>query len=91
MMKILTQANGGIDEKMCHDWRKMDESMDEVVRRLEEGTYPNELEDRMSDFDFENHEQHQPDADEPKDKTKAIPKKFTFRDPYLYEFEDYLQ
>jgi len=69
----------------------MDEGMEEVVRRLEEGTDPNELEERMSDFDFENNQQQQPDADEKQDKTKAFSKKITLRDPYLYEFEDYLQ
>lgn len=105
MMKELEGAIGGMDDenpdpkqmgalmrKMCAmTGEKMDESMEEVVRRLEEGTDPNELEERMSDFDFENNEQHQPDADEQQDKTKAFSTNITLRDPYLYEFEDYLQ
>jgi hypothetical protein len=105
MMKELEGAIGGMDDenpdpkqmgalmrKMCAmTGEKMDESMEEVVRRLEEGTDPNELEERMSDFDFENNEQHQPDADEQQDKTKAFSKKITLRDPYLYEFEDYIE
>jgi hypothetical protein len=105
MMRELEGAIGGMDDenpdpkqmgalmrKMCAmTGEKMDEGMEEVVRRLEEGTDPNELEERMSDFDFENNEQHQPDADEHQDKTKAFSTKITVRDPYLYEFEDYLQ
>jgi len=105
MMKELEGAVGGMDDenpdpkqmgalmrKMCAmTGEKMDENMEEVVRRLEEGTDPDELEDRMSDFDFENNEQSEPDADKTKDKAKAISKKFTRRDPYLYEFEDYLE
>jgi len=105
MMKELEGAIGGMDDenpdpkqmgalmrKMCAmTGEKMDESMEEVVRRLEEGTDPNDLEERMSDFDFENNEQHLPDADEKQDKTIAFSSKITFRDPYLYEFEDYLQ
>ena len=105
MMKELEGAIGGMDDdnpdpkqmgalmrKMCAmTGEKMDESMEEVVRRLEEGTDPDELEDHMSDFDFENNEESSLDADEDKGKTKSSSKKFTLRDPYLYEFEDYLQ
>ena len=65
--------------------------MEEVVRKLEEGVDPNELEDRMSDFDLENNDQSDADEDQPNDKTKLVSKKMTVRDPFLYEFEDYLK
>jgi hypothetical protein len=105
IMKELEGAIGGMDDenpdpkqmgalmrKMCEvTGEKMDENMEEVVRKLEEGVDPNELEDRMSDFDLENNDQSDADEDQPNDKTKLVSKKMTVRDPFLYEFEDYLK
>ena len=64
VMKELEGAMGGMDEdnpdpkqmgqlmrKMCEmTGESMDEPMEEVVRKLEEGADPDELEDRMGDF-----------------------------------------
>ena len=103
LMKELEGAIGGMDDenpdpkqmgalmrKMCDmTGEKMDESIEEVVRKLEEGTDPNELEDRI--IDFENNEENETNTDESNDKVKSISKKVTIRDPFLYEFTDYLK
>jgi hypothetical protein len=105
IMRELEGAIGGMDDenpdpkqmgalmrKMCDmTGEKMDESMEEVVRKLEEGTDPEELEDRMSDFDSNMNDPNEKPSDESDERARLTPKKFTSRDPYLYEFEDYVK
>jgi hypothetical protein len=86
---------GNLMRRMCElTGEKMDEPMEEVVRKLEEGMNPDELEDRMGDFMGEDGEGDSPS--EPNDKnegTKAklrrLMKKRVVRDPKLYEFEEF--
>ena len=85
---------GALMRKMCDlTGEKMNGSMEEIVRKLEEGTDPQELEDQIGDGlnldehtstveDFENSE-----GTENLMKSKIL--KLT-RDPTLYEFEDFI-
>ena len=73
---------------------KMDEPMEEVVRKLEEGADPEALEDKMEGYVDENNESQndQPTDNSGKMKLRInnlLKKKIT-RDPNLYEFSDYL-
>ena len=112
VMKELEGAMGGMDEdnpdpkqmgqlmrKMCEmTGETMDEPMEEVVRKLEEGADPDELEDRMGDFLGDD---EQPPALPPgeegasqetiKSRLKKLMKAKIIRDPELYEFSDYLK
>ena len=111
VMKELEGAMGGMDEdnpdpkqmgqlmrKMCEmTGESMDEPMEEVVRKLEEGTDPDELEDRMSDFMGEeepggasNSEQDDP-TESVKSRLKRMMRKKMVRDPELYEFSEYIK
>jgi len=111
VMKELEGAMGGMDEdnpdpkqmgqlmrKMCEmTGESMDEPMEEVVRKLEEGTDPDELEDRMGDFirDEEpggdsNSEQDDP-TESVKSRLKRMMRKKMVRDPELYEFSEYIK
>ena len=73
----------------------MDESMEEVVRKLEEGMDPDELEDRMGDvlgddgFDGEVGEGEE-GTDKAKARLRSLMRNTLVRDPELYEFSDYL-
>jgi hypothetical protein len=74
----------------------MDEPMEEVVRKLEEGADPNELEDKMGNFmGFEETEGKSEDPPNPSKEfvksqlKKKIVKKMV-RDPELYEFSEFL-
>ena len=111
VMKELEGAMGGMDDEnpdpkqMGHLMRKMcemtgesmDEQMEEVVRKLEEGADPDELEDRMGDFlgDEEQgsngNEESQDGQESAKSRLKKLLKKKMIRDPELYEFSDYLK
>lgn len=110
IMKELEGAMGGMDEdnpdpkqmgqlmrKMCEmTGESMDETMEEVVRKLEEGADPDELEDRMGDF-MENEESDVGSSDEQgdsgesvKSRLKRMMRKKMIRDPELYEFSDHI-
>jgi hypothetical protein len=111
VMKELEGAMGGMDEdnpdpkqmgqlmrKMCEmTGESMDEPMEEVVRKLEEGADPDELEDRMGDFLGDEESEGIPEGEEDKSKEsvksrlKKLMKKQIVRDPELYEFSDYLK
>jgi hypothetical protein len=104
VMKELESAVGGMDDdnpdpkqmgalmrKVCAlTGEKMDEGMEEVVRKLEEGTDPNELEERMADFDLDSSEEATSEPDESRKGIQAVPPKKLVRDPVLYELNDYI-
>ena len=94
---------GQLMRRMCElTGESMDEPMEEVVRKLEEGMDPDELENRMGDvFDDEGGEGGLPGevsgGGDAKDETSATKSKLRqlmrrplSRDPELYEFSDYL-
>ena len=111
VMKELEGAMGGMDEdnpdpkqmgqlmrKMCEmTGESMDEPMEEVVRKLEEGADPDELEDRMGDFmgDEEPGGASSGEQDDPeesvKSRLKRMMRKQMVRDPELYEFSEYIK
>ena len=111
VMKELEGAMGGMDEdnpdpkqmgqlmrKMCEmTGESMDEPMEEVVRKLEEGADPDELEDRMGDFmgDEEPGGASSGEQDDPKESVKSrlkrMMRKQMLRDPELYEFSEYIK
>ena len=91
---------GQLMRRMCDlTGENMDEPMEEVVRKLEEGMDPDELEDRMGDaFGDDAAEGGMPGAsseegegDEPgaKSKLRRLMGRPLVRDPELYEFSDY--
>jgi hypothetical protein len=84
--------------KMCEmTGETMDEPMEEVVRKLEEGADPDELEDRMGDFlgDEQPYDKtggnDEDSMDSVKSRLKKLMKKKMVRDPKLYEFSEYLK
>ena len=92
---------GQLMRRMCDlTGESMDEPMEEVVRKLEEGMDPDELEDRMGDaFGDDAAEGGMPgvspdagEADESgaKSKLRRLMRRPLVRDPELYEFSDYL-
>ena len=92
---------GQLMRRMCDlTGESMDEPMEEVVRKLEEGMDPDELEDRMGDaFGDDAAEGGMPGAspdtgegDESgaKSKLRRLMRRPLVRDPELYEFSDYL-
>ena len=109
VMKELEGAIGGMDEdnpdprqmgelmrKMCEmTGERMDEPMEEVVRKLEEGMDPDELESRMGDFLGGDDETGSGEAEGGDDgagsKLRRLLRKNLTRDPELYEFSDYLR
>lgn len=87
---------GSLMRKMCEmTGERMDEPMEEVVRKLEEGMDPDELEDRMGDVlgdegaDGEI-EQGEGEGSEVKARLRNLMRNTLVRDPELYEFSDYL-
>lgn len=109
VMKELEGAMSGMDDenpdprqmgqlmrKMCEmTGERMDEPMEEVVRKLEEGMDPDVLEERMAEFTEEDEglgsiEQERGSTDEAKAKLKKMMSKRLSRDPELYEFSDYI-
>ena len=87
---------GSLMRKMCEmTGERMDEPMEEVVRKLEEGMDPDELEDRMGDFLGDEGaggeiEQGEGEGAETKAKLRNLMRKTLIRDPELYELSDYL-
>lgn len=85
---------GSLMRRMCElTGEKMDEPMEEVIRKLEEGSDPEAFEDQMDGFMTESSE---PSSDEEnvssrkiKSKIRKLIKKRVIRDPNLYEFSDY--
>ena len=104
-MKEMENAISGMDEenpdprqmgslmrKMCEmTGEKMDGVMEEVVRKLEEGANPEELEDSLGSA-MEDADGDQDGVESPMDGIfkKDKPSRHLARDPKLYEFEDYL-
>jgi hypothetical protein len=90
---------GQLMRKMCEmTGETMDEPMEEVVRKLEEGADPDELEDRMGDFLGDDEPSPALPAGEEgasqetiKSRLKKLMKAKIIRDPELYEFSDYLK
>ncbi len=85
---------GSLMRRMCElTGEKMDESMEEVVRKLEEGADPDALEDQLDGFMPENPELSSNGESENskkiKSKVRKLLKKRVIRDPNLYEFTDY--
>ena len=106
VMKELEGAMNGMDEenpdpkqmgqlmrKMCEmTGERMDEPMEEVVRKLEEGMDPDALEERMGDFlgDDEGLGVDQSPEEDAKPKLRNLMRKRIVRDPELYEFSEHL-
>ena len=109
VMKELEGAMNGMDEenpdprqmgqlmrKMCEmTGERMDEPMEEVVRKLEEGMDPDALEERMGDFLGDDGGEEglgvdQSAGQQAKAKLRSLMKKRLVRDPELYEFSEYL-
>ena len=109
MMKELENSIAGMDEdnpdpkqmgslmrRMCElSGENMDEPMEEVVRKLEEGMNPEELEERMGDLmgnedDGESPESPDDGNESAQSKLKRLLMKRPQRDPTLYDFRDYL-
>ncbi len=93
---------GELMRRMCElTGERMDEPMEEVVRKLEEGMDPDELESRMGDvFGDEDENAGMPgeasagesdgENSSSKSKLRRLLRKAVTRDPELYEFSDYL-
>ena len=87
---------GSLMRKMCEmTGENMDEPMEEVVRKLEEGMDPDELEDRMGDVLGDDGVdggggEGEGGTDEVKARLRNLMKNTLVRDPELYEFSDYL-
>jgi len=106
VMKEMERAMSGMDDenpdprqmgslmrRMCEvTGEKMDEVMEEVVRKLEEGTNPEELEEKMGEFAGDLDADHI-DHENPQDqsKIKKMFRKSLVRDPELYEMKDFLK
>ena len=72
---------------------RMDEPMEEVVRKLEEGSDPEELEANMGEMigDEDLSEKNEQESiDDSKARLRNFLKANLSRDPLLYEFEEYL-
>ena len=110
MMKELESSISGMDEdnpdprqmgslmrKMCEmSGEHMDEPMEEVVRKLEEGMNPEELEEKMGDFLGDAESEETSDSLDDGDtsvhaKLKRLLMKKNQRDPTLYDIRDYLK
>lgn len=83
---------GALMRRMCDlTGEKMDEGMEEVVRKLEEGTDPQELDDRMEGMDsLEDGDLKTSNEDSMNSTPRQLQKKLV-RDPTLYEFNDFLR
>ena len=108
VMKELEGAMGGMDEdnpdprqmgslmrKMCElSGETMDEPMEEVVRKLEEGMNPEDLEDRMGEFMEDGDIDQAQSKDETHESTQSKLRKLLLarpiRDPQLYDFRDFI-
>jgi len=85
---------GALMRKMCDlTGEKINGSMEEVVRKLEEGMDPQELEDKMGDgLNLDGQLSTEEDSEISDGIGNLIKPKFTqlSRDPILYEFEDFI-
>ena len=108
IMKELESSISGMDEdnpdprqmgslmrKMCElSGETMDEPMEEVVRKLEEGMNPEDLEDRMGEFMGDGDIDQARSKDETHESTQSKLRKLllarTIRDPQLYDFRDFI-
>jgi DNA-directed RNA polymerase sigma subunit (sigma70/sigma32) len=81
--------------KMCeYSGERMDEPMEEVIRKLEEGMNPEELEDRMGDFMGDENDAGTEEKDGEESMQSRLRKllgKTPKRDPQLYEFRDFIK
>ena len=83
---------GSLMRKMCDlTGEKMDNQMEEVVRKLEEGMDPNALEDQMGDLDNEQGAPTEEVDSTTGIKVKKSSSRKVTRDPKLYEFVDFIQ
>ncbi len=108
IMKELESSISGMDEdnpdprqmgslmrKMCElSGETMDEPMEEVVRKLEEGMNPEDLEDRMGEFMGDGDIDQARSKDETHESTQSKLRKLLLarpiRDPQLYDFRDFI-
>jgi truncated hemoglobin YjbI len=106
VMQELEKNLGGMDDenpdprqmgkmmrKMCElTGEKMDGVMEEVVRKLEEGANPEELEEKMGG-QMEEMESEDNGADASEDKGKKLRSRNlpVTRDPVLYEMQDFIR
>jgi len=106
VMQELEKNLGGMDDenpdprqmgkmmrKMCElTGEKMDGMMEEVVRKLEEGANPEELEEKMGG-QIEEMESEDSGADVSEDKGKRLRSRNlpVTRDPVLYEMQDFIR
>ena len=85
---------GALMRKMCDlTGEKINGSMEEIVRKLEEGMDPQDLEDKMGEgLDFDENSSKEEDFEGSDGIGNLITSKFNKvrRDPTLYEFEDYI-
>ncbi len=83
---------GALMRRMCDlTGEKMDEGMEEVVRKLEEGTDPQALEERIEGMDVQDDgDLETPHGTSMSSTSKQLQKKLV-RDPNLYEFNDFLR
>jgi len=83
---------GALMRRMCDlTGEKMDEGMEEVVRKLEEGTDPEELEERIEGMDApDDGDLKSSNEDSMNSTSKQLQKKIV-RDTNLYEFNDFLR
>ena len=82
---------GTLMRKICDmTGESIDEPMEEVMRKLEEGVSPDQIEDSMADVleDSENGPENVDNKEMNKKKTFKR-KSFPVRDPELYDFRDY--
>jgi len=83
---------GALMRRMCDlTGEKIDGGMEEVVRKLEEGTDPQELEERMGDFDMHGDCDNETENTDPAVAVRRMLRQKPVRDPILYEFEDYVR
>jgi hypothetical protein len=106
VMQELEKNLGGMDDenpdprqmgkmmrKMCElTGEKMDGVMEEIVRKLEEGANPEELEEKM-DGQMEEMESEASGTDDSEEKGKKLRtrKLAVTRDPVLYEMQDFIR
>jgi len=70
---------------------KIHGGMEEVIRKLEEGADPEDLEDRMGEFDDLGEETIGSEKDDKEGLTVSKRNKtFVVKDPNLYEMENYI-
>jgi len=82
---------GSLMRKMCDlTGEKMDQQMEEVVRKLEEGADPDALEEQMGAFTEEPELNPKEEENGAGSKVKKALSKKLIRDPQLYEFADFV-